>query len=149
MQGSQLRFNSYISTLSMWLWFVILIKIWILWTVLWVYSSNRSSEQSLTASSVSGIFQILRFKSYLVLNDKLITIAAKISSFDTVWFVYVIDIKSVDHVSSKIDDCGQNVPKSHPYLLWSYLEQLNDNEKMCCISKKEKTKKVLCIHLLS
>ena len=99
--------------------------------------------------SIRNIPKILRFKSYLVLNDKLITIAAKISSFDTVWFVYVIDIKSVDHVSSKIDDCGQNVPKSHPYLLWSYLEQLNDNEKMCCISKKEKTKKVLCIHLLS
>ena len=66
----------------------------------------------------------------LVSNDQIVAIAAENSSIDTLWFVYVIDIKCVDHLlSNNIGDCGHNVPKSQPYLFCSYLEKLNDDKK--------------------
>ena len=99
----------------------------------------------------------LRFSNYiissavdLVLNDRVVAIAAENSSIDNVWFVYVIDIKCVDHSSNNIDDYGH---KSQPYLLCNYLEKLNDNKKGFVYQRSKKTisltKKVLYIHPLS
>ena len=39
----------------------------------------------------------------LVSNDQSVAIAAKSSSINAVWFVYVIDINFVDHLSNNID----------------------------------------------
>ena len=52
----------------------------------------------------------------LVSYDQIIAIAAENSSVNTVWFVYVIDIKCIDHSSNNINDYGHDVPKSKPYL---------------------------------
>ena len=60
-----------------------------------------------------------------VSNDQIVATAVENSSIDTVWFVYVIEIKCVDHSSNNIDDHGRNVPKLQPYLLCNYLEKLN------------------------
>ena len=54
------------------------------------------------------------------------------------WFVYLIDIKCIDHLSSNIDDCGHDVPKSQPYLLCNYLEKVNDNKKGVLYQKSKK-----------
>ena len=81
-------------------------------------------------------------------------IAAENSSINTVWFVYVIHVKCVDHSSNNTDECGHNVPKSQPYLLCNYLEKLNDNKRGVVYQRSKKKKnvflyKVLFIHLLS
>ena len=65
----------------------------------------------------------------LVSNNQIVVIAAKNSSINTVWFVHKIGIKCVDHLSNNIDDYGHNVPKSQLYLLYNYLEKLNDNKE--------------------
>ena len=49
--------------------------------------------------------------------------------------MYVIDVKSVDHLSNNIDDQGHKVPKPQWYLLRNYLEKLNDNQKVLYIKK--------------
>ena len=54
----------------------------------------------------------------LVSNNQIVAIAAENSSIDTVWFVYVIHVKCVDHSSNNIDDYGGNVSKSQPYLFF-------------------------------
>ena len=74
----------------------------------------------------------------LVSNDKIVAIAAETSSTNTVWFVYVTDIKCVDHSSNNIDNYGDNVPKSQRYLLCNYLEKLNDNKKVLYIKEEKK-----------
>ena len=61
-----------------------------------MYSWNQTSEQSFSMPSVSGIGD-------LVSNDQSVAIAAKSSSINAVWFVYVIDINCVDHLSNNID----------------------------------------------
>ena len=69
----------------------------------------------------------MRFSNYitssatdLVSNDQIVAFAAENSSIDTVWFVYVIDIKCVDHTSNDIDDYGHKSLSHNPagiYLL--------------------------------
>ena len=88
----------------MWLWLVFVIQIWFVWTVLWLHSWNRISEQCFTTLSVSGIFQRLWDSSDLVSNDQIVAMAAENSSVNTVWFLYVIDIKCVDHLSNNTDE---------------------------------------------
>ena len=66
----------------------------------------------------------------MVWNDEIVDNAAENSSIGTVWFVYVIEVKCVDHSSNNIDDYGHNVPKLQPYLLCSYPEKLNGNKKV-------------------
>ena len=65
----------------------------------------------------------------LVSNDQILDIAAENSSNDTVWFMCVIGVNCVDNSSNNIDNYGHNVPKLQPYLLWNFLEKLNDNKK--------------------
>ena len=48
----------------------------------------------------------------LVSNDQIVAIAAENSSSDTVWFVYVSEVKYVDHSSNNTVNYGHNVPKS-------------------------------------
>ena len=67
-------------------------------------------------------------------------IAAENSSINTVWFVYVIHVKCVDHSSNNIDECGHNVLKSQPYLLCNYLEKLNDNKRGVVYQRSKKKK---------
>ena len=54
-------------------------------------------------SSVPEIFQRLWDSSDLVSNNQIVAIAAENCSVNTVWFVYVIDIKYVHHLSNNID----------------------------------------------
>ena len=86
-------------------------------------------------------------------NDQIVAIDAENSSINNVRFVYVIDIKCVDHSSKNVDNYFHNVPKSQPYLLCNYLEKLNDHKKGVLYQRSKKifsfTKKVLCIHSLS
>ena len=74
----------------------------------------------------------------MVSNDQIAAIATENSSTDTVWFMYVIEVKCVDHSINNIDDYGHNVPKSQPYLLCNYLEKLNDNKKGVVYQKSKK-----------
>ena len=90
----------------------------------------------------------------MVWNDEIVDNAAENSSIGTVWFVYVIEVKCVDHSSNNIGDYGHSVPKSQPYLLCNYLEKLNDNKKGVLYQRSKKkmfsfTKKIFCIQLLS
>ena len=81
----------------------------------------------------------MRFK-WFRFNDQIVAITAENSSVDTVWFVYVIDIKYVDHLSNYIDGWlryGHNDPKSQPHLLCNYLEKLNGNKKRVAYQKSE------------
>ena len=81
----------------------------------------------------------MRFK-WFRFNDQIVAITAENSSVDTVWFVYVIDIKYVDHLSNYIDGWlryGHNDPKSQPHLLCNYLEKLNGNKKHVAYQKSE------------
>ena len=84
----------------------------------------------------------------LVLNDRIVTIPAEDSSVDTVWFVYVIDIKCVGHSSKNIDDYGHKSLSQ-----CNYLEKLNDNKKGVVYQRGKKTisftKKVFCIQPFS
>ena len=77
-----------------------------------------------------------------ILNDRIVAIAAENSSIDTVWFVYVIDIKCVYHPSNNIDDYGHKSQatshKSQPYLLCNYPEKLNDNKKGVVYQRSKK-----------
>ena len=74
----------------------------------------------------------------MVSNDQIAAIATENSSTDTVWFMYVIEVKCVDHSINNTDDYGHNVPKSQPYLLCNYLEKLNDNKKGVVYQKSKK-----------
>ena len=74
----------------------------------------------------------------MVSNDQIAAIATENSSTDTVWFMYVIEVKCVDYSINNIDDYGHNVPKSQPYLLCNYLEKLNDNKKGVVYQKSKK-----------
>ena len=74
----------------------------------------------------------------MVSNDQIVAIATENSSIDTVWFMYVIEVKCVDHSINNIDDYGHNVPKSQPYLLCNYLEKLNDNKKGVVYQRSKK-----------
>ena len=54
-------------------------------------------------SPVPKIFQRLWDSSDSVSNNQILAIAAENCSVHTVWFVYVIDIKYVHHLSNNID----------------------------------------------
>ena len=56
-----------------------------------------------SSSSVSKIFQRLWDSGGLVSNDQMVAIAIENSSVNAVWFLYVITIKCVDHLSKNID----------------------------------------------
>ena len=73
-------------------------------------------------------------------NDQIVAIAAENSSINTVWFVYVIKVKCVDHSSSNIDGyiILYNIPKSQPYLLRNYLKKVNDNKKGVVYQRSKK-----------
>ena len=75
----------------------------------------------------------------LVSNDEIVATAAENPSINTVWFMYVIEVKCVDHSSNNTGDIGHNVPKSQPYLLCNYLEKLNDNKKDVEYQRSKKT----------
>ena len=70
--------------------------------------------------------QLLKIRD-LVLNNQIAAIASE-TSINTVWFMFLIDIKYVDHSSNNIDNCIQNVPESQLYLQCNYPEKLNDNK---------------------
>ena len=74
----------------------------------------------------------------MVSNGQILDIAAENSSNDTVWFVCVIGVNCVDNSSNNIDNYGHNVPKSQPYLLWNFLEKLNDNKKGVVLYQRSK-----------
>ena len=75
----------------------------------------------------------------LVLNDQIVATATENLSINTVWFVYVIDIKCVDHTSNNIDDYSQKGPKSKLHLLCKWPEKLNDNKKLLYIKEEKNT----------
>ena len=75
----------------------------------------------------------------MVSDDQIVAIAAENSFIDNVWFVYVIDVKYVNHSSNNIGDYGHNVPKSQLYFLCNYLEKLNDNKKGVVYQRSKKT----------
>ena len=75
----------------------------------------------------------------MVSNDEIVATAAENPSINTVWFMYVIEVKCVDHSSNNTGDIGHNVPKSQPYLLCNYLEKLNDNKKDVEYQRSKKT----------
>ena len=60
----------------------------------------------------------------LVSNNPIVAFAAEGSSINTVWLVYIIGKRCIDHSSSNTDDYGHNVPKSQPYLLCNYLQSI-------------------------
>ena len=64
--------------------------------------------------------------------------AAENSSFDPVWFVYIIQVKCVDHSRNNIDNYGYDVPKLQIYLLCNYLEKLNGNKKGAVYQRSKK-----------
>ena len=74
----------------------------------------------------------------MVSNDQILDIALENSSNDTVWFMCVIGVNCVDNSSNNIDNYGHNVPKSQPYLLWNFLEKLNDNKKGVVLYQRSK-----------
>ena len=74
----------------------------------------------------------------MVSNDQILDIAPENSSNDTVWFMCVIGVNCVDNSSNNIDNYGHNVPKSQPYLLWNFLEKLNDNKKGVVLYQRSK-----------
>ena len=71
-------------------------------------------------------------------NDQIVAIAAENSSIGTIWFMYVTDIKCVDHSGNNIGDYSDNVPKSQWYLLCKYLEKLNNNKKGAVYQRSKK-----------
>ena len=61
------------------------------------YSKDHEIQESIEIGFVS--------------NDQIVPTAAETSSVDTVWFVYVTDIKYDDHSSNNIGDYSHNVAK--------------------------------------
>ena len=72
----------------------------------------------------------------LVSNDQIVAIAGENSYINTVRFV--IEVKFVDRSSNNVVDYGHIVPKSQPYLLWNYLEKINDNKKGVVYQRSKK-----------
>ena len=106
---------------------------------LWVYSL----EQSVTISSVSGIFQTwwdsrVAWNSWFGFKWSNCSHWCWKFFYQPVWFTYVVDIKCVDPSSNNTEDYGHNVPKSHPCLLGNYLEKLNDNKKGVAYQRSKK-----------
>ena len=102
--------------------FLFVIQVWFVWTVLWVYSWNLTSTQSFTTSQYQEYSNDDEIQESLEIcdsasSDQTVAIAAVNSSVNTVWFVYPIDTKCVDHSSNNTDDYHHNVPKSRPHLL--------------------------------
>ena len=90
----------------------------------------------------------------LVSNYQFVAIAAETSSIDTVWFMYVIDIKCVHHSCNNIGNYSDNVPKSQWYLLCNYLKKLNNNKRGAVSNpldefKPDYNKKKICIFLVT
>ena len=90
----------------------------------------------------------------LVSNYQFVAIAAETSSIDTVWFMYVIDIKCVHHSCNNIGNYSDNVPKSQWYLLCNYLKKLNDNKRGAVSNplvefEPNYNKKKICIFLVT
>ena len=72
----------------------------------------------------------------LVSNDQIVAIAGENSYINTIRFV--IEVKFVDRWSNNVVDYGHIVPKSQPYLLWNYLEKINDNKKGVVYQRSKK-----------
>ena len=121
MQGSQLRFSNYILVLQLKNLSEYTLETRLLKKVSICHQSKEYSKDD----EIQESLEIVDLAS----NDQILATAAENSSINTVWFVYIIDKKCVDHSSNKIDNYSQNVPKSQWYLLCNYLEKLNDTKK--------------------